>query len=67
EYSYIAIIGEGTSKTAFIKDILNYVVDLGIEIKGIQSYIHRPSIILYVDRENSYNALKKLHKVLFER
>ncbi|MEM1866005.1 MAG: aspartate kinase [Ignisphaera sp.] len=67
EYSYIAIIGEGTSKTAFIKDILNYVVDLGIEIKGIQSYIRRPSIILYVDRENSYNALKKLHKVLFER
>lgn len=66
DYSYIAIVGEGVSRTFFIKTVLEHVVNLGIEIKGIQSYIHRPSIVLYVDRESSYNALKMLHKALFE-
>lgn len=65
-YSYIAVIGEGVSKAKFLKEILEAVIRLGIDIKGLQSHVHRPSVILYVDRSEGYNILKILHKILFE-
>ncbi|MEM1526021.1 MAG: aspartate kinase [Ignisphaera sp.] len=66
DYSYIAIIGEGVSRAEFLRDVLDIIVRLGVEIKGVQSYIHRPSMVLYVDKSQSREILKMLHKALFE-
>lgn len=66
DYSYIAIIGEGVSRAEFLRDVLDIIVRLGVEIKGIQSYVHRPSTVLYVDKNQSREILKMLHKALFE-
>lgn len=65
-YSYIAIVGEGVSTAKFIRDVLDVMVNLGIDIKGVQSHIHRPSLVLYVDKDQSHNILKILHRTLFE-
>lgn len=66
DYSYIAIIGEGVSRAVFLRDTLDTIVRLGVEIKGIQTYVHRPSTVLYVDRNQGREILKMLHKALFE-
>jgi len=67
DYSYIAIVGEGVSEAKFVRDVLDIVISRGIEIKGLQSHIHRPSIVLYVDKEQGVDILKILHKALFEK
>lgn len=66
DYSYIAIVGEGVSRAKFIRDVLDIAMSSGIEINGIHSHIHRPSIVLYIDKSQGHNILKILHKALFE-
>lgn len=67
ENSYIAIIGEHVSKAQFIRSILDIAVEEGIDIKGLQAHVHRPSAVLYVDKDQGLKALKVFHKALFER
>ncbi|MEM4623433.1 MAG: aspartate kinase [Desulfurococcaceae archaeon] len=64
--SYIAIVGEGVSRTRFLRNLISIIDDLGIEVNGIQSHVHRPSLIVYVNREQGIKALKQLHRILFE-
>jgi len=66
DYAYIAIVGEGVSSAKFVRDLLDTVVKLGIDIKGIQAHIHRPSIVLFVDKSRGREILKILHKAIFE-
>lgn len=66
DYAYIAIVGEGVSNAKFVRDVLDIVVRLGIDVKGIQAHVHRPSIILFIDKPQGREILKILHKALFE-
>lgn len=64
--SYIAVVGEGTSSIRFIRTALEIIDRGGIEIMGLQSYTHRPSLIVYVSPSYELKTLRLLHKELFE-
>uniref|UniRef100_A0A7C5XM62 Aspartokinase n=1 Tax=Ignisphaera aggregans TaxID=334771 RepID=A0A7C5XM62_9CREN len=64
--SYIAIVGEGTSTTRFIKKIIEIIDKNNIDVLGIQSYIYRPSLLIYIDSGYKYKTLHLLHRELFE-
>jgi aspartate kinase len=66
DYAYIAVVGEGVSSAKFVRDILDIAVRLGIDVKGIQAHVHRPSAILFVDKGKGREILKMFHKALFE-
>ncbi len=64
--SYIAIVGEGTSSIPFIRRVLEIIDRNGIDIVGIQSYVYRPSLLVYVTPSYELKILRLLHKELFE-
>jgi aspartate kinase len=64
--SYIAIVGEGTSTTRFIKKVIEIIDKNNIDVLGIQSYIYRPSLLIYIDSGHKYKTLHLLHRELFE-
>jgi len=66
DYSYLAIVGEGVSRTKNIRLVLDVLDSEKIELLGIQAYAYRPSLVLYVDNNDMLKALKSLHKTLFE-
>ncbi|ADM28556.1 Aspartate kinase [Ignisphaera aggregans DSM 17230] len=66
DYSYLAIVGEGVSRTKNIRLVLDVLDSEKIELLGIQAYAYRPSLVLYVDNNDMLKALKSLHKALFE-
>lgn len=66
DMSYMAIVGEGTSSVQFIRNVLEIIDRNGIEILGLQSYVHRPSLLVYVSSTYELKTLHLLHKELFE-
>ncbi len=66
DYSYIALVGEGVSRTRNIRLVLDVLDSEGIELLGIQAYAYRPSLVLYINNNDMFKALKSLHKTLFE-
>ncbi|MEM1645327.1 MAG: hypothetical protein QXL96_05585 [Ignisphaera sp.] len=64
--SYIAIVAKRVSRTRFLRNLINIIDDLDIEVNGVQSHVHRPSLIVYVNRKQGIKTLKQLHKILFE-
>lgn len=63
---YIAIVGEGTSTTRFIRRVLEVIDENGMDVLGVQSYIYRPSLLIYVSPTYEFKLLSLLHRELFE-
>jgi aspartate kinase len=66
EKPYIAIIGEGVNYLDFIKKVVDILYENNVDIKGVQTYFRKPSLIIHVEGGCEMNVLKLLHQKLFE-
>ncbi|WP_440059236.1 amino acid kinase family protein [Thermogladius sp. 4427co] len=65
--SYIAIIGEIVERGALLKKIIELLESENIEIKGVEMHVNRPSILVYISKDNIPKSIKIIHKELIDR